>query len=156
MLVFFIPSSNAKLLSNFTMQLAYRLCKWIDMSAYQGNAYNVISALMAWAPWQVAEFLEPTKSKKKRKSKKKEQSSDDEEDEEDEEVSPKAKVSSDSLSTGEGPQEYKYHPAEKGETWDIYKQRSTSNTMSKSKSEDAVLVRAKMDAEARRRAVAAA
>merc|ERR1719424_1660536 len=51
---------------------------------------------------------------------------------------------------------YKYDPEEKGETWDIYKQRSIMESGSKRKSEDAVLIKAKADAAMRADAVSSA
>lgn len=51
---------------------------------------------------------------------------------------------------------YSYEPEEKGETWDIYKERSIMENVAKRKSEDAVLMKAKADAAARHATVAAA
>lgn len=56
----------------------------------------------------------------------------------------------------QGAEEYRYDPEEKGETWDIYKQRSVMENISKRKSEDAVLIKAKADAALRAAAVAEA
>lgn len=53
-------------------------------------------------------------------------------------------------------EDYKYDPDEKGETWDIYKQRSTIENEAKRKSEDAVLIKAKADAAIRAAQVASA
>jgi hypothetical protein len=44
---------------------------------------------------------------------------------------------------------YVYDPEEKGETWDIYKEKAIMENTSKRKSEDAVLIKAKADALAR-------
>jgi len=51
-------------------------------------------------------------------------------------------------------EEYQYDPAETGETWDIYKQRSVIEKVDKRKSEDAVLIKAKLEAALRAKAVA--
>merc|ERR1712217_143832 len=79
-LLLLIPAVVAKQLSTFTMQLAYQVCKKADMAAYQMNAYNVISVLMMWLPWVVADFVVPKKEKEKKSKKQRRKQTADEDD----------------------------------------------------------------------------